>query len=60
MYYVVYSMTSKDMSSKVFDTYDEAYKEAKKLASKCGKYDYILLTKVKDYEEKTVRLFSSY
>lgn len=60
MYYVVYAMTYEGTSSKVFNTYDEAYKEAKELASKCEKYDYVLLTKVKDYEEKPIRLFSSY
>ena len=47
----------------VYNRYKEVttgIEEAKELASKCGKYDYVLLTKVKDYEEKSIRLFSSY
>lgn len=60
MHYVVYFMTYENTLSKVFNTYNEAYKEAKELASKCKEYDYVLLCKVENDKEKLMRVFSSY
>lgn len=60
MHYIVYSTNYKNIASKVFSTYDEAYKEAKELASKCKEYDYVMLCRIENNKEKLVRIFSSY
>lgn len=61
MHYIVYFTTYENTGSKVFNTYNEAYKEAKELINKCEAYDYVMLCRVENNnKEKLIRVFSPY